>query len=330
MIAIFDARRFAGLEKLRQLNSVPVLIRYLSGSEIAIMTLTYARWPLQRSLAVSLCSTLLLARGVVGPTLALGQSQPEYHKIITLDQEVFAAEQVELISDQVGFQDHFSGRYFLLDTAEVVLIVYKNGQEKVLGNPDVARRYRAAAANPATFAQPEPSTTIEFSPAEQDYFARRALTKTRAFGEYLRIISDASVDELDQHSAVQEALKLFYDEERLVEVTSLRREEPTFYKINEYLSHIRALSYARVELLWNQVAYVNQIKKGEDGEYHGIITVEQIFKGYNRDDVLVYEDVTQKNIDIIVKPVQQIIDGQSVEKWDVFLSDIGVKNTSEL
>ena len=254
----------------------------------------------------------------------------DYHRIITLDKEIFAAEQVEIIHDKVGFQDYFNGRYFLLNLSDVVLIIYKNGLEKEIAPPDVAQQYRNELAEKTTFSRRAPSTTIELTDEEQAYFARRARAKTEAFGEYLRILSDASVDELDQHKAVQEALKLFYDDQRLVEVSSLHREQLSFYKIDDYLNHIRALSYARVELIWNQVAYVNQIRKGEDGEYHGIITVEQIFKGYNSDNLLVYQDVTQKNIDIVVKPLEQVIDGDTVSKWDVYLSDIGVKNTSEL
>ncbi|MEK6478374.1 hypothetical protein WJR50_12600 [Catalinimonas sp. 4WD22] len=255
-------------------------------------------------------------------------SGQNYHKIITLKKEIFAAEKVEIINNKIGFQDYFNGRYFLLEASEVALIIYKNGLHKMISDPIIANRCLAEIKDLNSFSSREPSTTIELTAEEQDYFARRALTKTRAFGEYLRILSDASMDELDQFDAVTEALKLFYDEERLVEVSSLNREELKFYKIGEYLNHIRALSYARVELLWNQVAYVNQIKKGDDGEYHGIITVEQIFKGYNSDNILVYQDVTQKNIDIVVKPLKQIIDGKEISKWDVFLSDIGVKSTS--
>ena len=277
------------------------------------------------AIAVSLLGLILL---VSSPTLA--RAQLDWHRIITIDKEVFAAEQVEIIHDKVGFQDYFNGRYFLLNLTDVALIIYKNGLEKEIAPPDVARRYRDELGGETTFSRREPSATIELTDEEQSYFARRARSKTEAFGEYLRILSDASVDELDQHKAVQEALQLFYDDERLVEVSSLRREQLSFYKIDDYLNHLRALSYARVELIWNQVAYVNQIRKGEDGEYHGIITVEQIFKGYNSDNLLVYQDVTQKNIDIVVKPLRQVIEGDTVSKWDVYLSDIGVKNTSEL
>jgi len=252
----------------------------------------------------------------------------QYHKIITLNKEIFAADKVEIISGKIGFQDSFNGRYFLLDTSEVALIIYKNGIQKMIADPEVARRCLRDIADLNDYTSREPAITLELSPEEQKYFERRATMKARTFGDYLRILSDASSDELLQNDAIKEAVKLFYDEDRMVEVSSVNRETVDLYKVEDYLKHIRALNYARVELLWNKIAYINQIKRGEDGEYHGVITVEQIFKGYDSDNQLIYQDVTQKNIDIIVKPLKQILNGKEVSKWDVFLSDIGVRSTT--
>lgn len=254
----------------------------------------------------------------------------ECHKIITLKREVFAAEKVEIINQKVGYQDFRSGRYFLLDVNEVALIIYKNGIHKVIADPLVANACLSEVKDLNTYTTRQPSTTIQLSEEEQDYFARRALTKTRAFGSYLSTITDERVDELYQDDAVRLALDLFYDEERMVEVSSLNGEKTVSFKISDYLEHLRMLTYAKVEMVWNQVAYVNQLRAGEDGEYRGIISVEQIFRGYNSDNIVVYQDITQKNIEIIVKPLKQIIDGEEISKWDVYLSDIGVKSTTEL
>ncbi|WPP49141.1 hypothetical protein [Catalinimonas niigatensis] len=260
----------------------------------------------------------------------LKNTENDFHKIITLKKEVFAAEKVEIINDKVGYQDHRSGRYFLLDISEVALIIYKNGIHKILAEPLIANQCLSEVKDLNAYSTRQPSTTIQLSNEEQDYFARRALTKTRAFGSYLSTITDERVDELYQDDAVKLALGLFYDENRMVEVSSLNGEEVESFKIADYLARLRMLTYAKVEMVWNQVAYVNQIRSGEDGEYRGIISVEQIFKGYNSDNVVIYQDITQKNIEIIVKPLKQIIDGEEISKWDVYLSDIGVKSTTEL
>lgn len=273
---------------------------------------------------------ILITSDTENKTRWLKNTENDFHKIITLKNEIFAAEKVEIINDKVGYQDYRSGRYFLLDLSEVALIIYKNGVHSILADPLLANQCLTKVKDLNIYSTRQPSTTIQLSKDEQDYFARRALTKTRAFGSYLSTITDERVDELYQDDAVKLALDLFYDDNRMVEVSSLNGEEVESFKIADYLNRLRMLTYARVEMVWNQVAYVNQIRSGEDGEYRGIISVEQIFKGYNSDDVVVYQDITQKNIEIIVKPLKQIIDGEEISKWDVYLSDIGVKSTTDL
>jgi hypothetical protein len=256
---------------------------------------------------------------------------PQYHKIITLNHEVFAAEKVENINkNKICFHDYFNGRYFVLDASEVGVILYKNGMHELVAAPDIARKCLEKIKDLKTYASRKPPSTIELSAEEQDYFSRRALKKTQAFSVYLSILSDSKADELDQDDAVKQAIRLFIDEERLVEVSSLNSDTARHYKIGQYLNHIRMLPYARVEILWNQIAYINQIKRGVDGNYYGLITVEQIFRGFNEENLVVYEDLTQKNLQVVVKPYSQVIEGKEIKKWDVFLSDIGVQNTSSL
>lgn len=253
----------------------------------------------------------------------------KYDKIITLKHEVFAAEKIDVINKKIAFQDFFNGRYSILDASEIAIILYKNGMHKMT-DPETARKCFEKIENLENYTSRTPASTIELSAEEQDYFSRRALKKTQAFSLCLSIISDSKADELDQDDAVKQALRLFIDEERLVEVTSLNSDSARYYKIGQYLNHIRMLPYARVELLWNQVAYINQIKRSTDGNYYGLITVEQIFRGFNEENLVIYEDLTRKNLQVVVKPYSQVIEGKEVEKWDVFLSDIGVQNTSSL
>ena len=254
----------------------------------------------------------------------------ETHKIFTLQNDIFAAEHIDLINNRICYQDFFSGRYFVLDKKDVALIVYTNGIHKMFAEPEKVAQSLQKIPSKHEYSERQPVSTIELTSEEQEYFSRRALKKTEAFSLYLGIISNHSEDELDQDDAIDQSLKLFVDEDRLVEVSSLNSEESEYYNIVEYLHQVRMMPYARVELLWNQIAYVNQIKRSEDGNYHGIITVEQVFRGFNEENVLIYEDMTEKNILVVIKPYSQVVDGIEIEKWDVFLSDIGVQSTSKL
>jgi hypothetical protein len=82
-----------------------------------------------------------------------------------------------------------------------------------------------------------------------------------------------------------------------------------------------------VEIEWTNVQYVSKLRKGPDGNYYGIITFEQTFKGYSGDNQLQYSDVTRKNIEVVLKTYNRNVEGKSVPTWDVFLSEIKVIST---
>lgn len=254
----------------------------------------------------------------------------DVHKLITRDGQIFPADYAEVLGNKVGFQDHYSGRYISLPCEQFVMIIYKTGIHKLLADPQDAARYLAGIKSINHFSRPETERTIELSPEEQQYFSTRALRKTEALSLYLTIISDKNADVLDQDKAIEEALRLFVDEDRLVEVSSLNREQNVTYKIEGYLNNLRMLPYTKIELLWNQIQYINKIRPGTDGNYYGTVTVEQVFRGYNKENEVVYEDFTVKAIEIVIKPYNMIVEGDSIPKLDVFLSDIGVKQTEQL
>ncbi len=254
----------------------------------------------------------------------------EVHKLITTQALVYAADHVDILGDKVGFQEYYSGRYVSLPREQFVMIIYKTGMHELLTDPQQAARYLANLRTLDHFSRPETERKVKLSDEEQQYFSKRALRKTEALSFYLKVISDKDADVLYQDNAIQEALKLFVDKDKLVEVSSLHREQNITYKIEEYLNNLRMLPYQKIELLWNQIQYINQIKQGPDGNYYGTITVEQVFRAYDKDNKVTYEDFTVKAIEIIIKPFNMIVDGDSIPKWDVFLSNIGVKQTEQL
>jgi len=159
-------------------------------------------------------------------------------------------------------------------------------------------------------------------------FEEIALEKARDLGTYIEIISDKDSRSSDVSEATELAVGLFLDEYQRVQVSSLHRTEVQSFPIREYLDRIGLLSYRKVELEWFDVHQVSDIKLGTDGKYHGVITVYQRFKGYTNDEV-VYEDVTEKNIEVILDKISKNVGGTIVNNWDVFLGDINVIETRE-
>jgi len=160
-------------------------------------------------------------------------------------------------------------------------------------------------------------------------FEQIALEKAKDLGAYIEIISDRSSAPQDVDNSVELAISLFLDEYQTVQVSSVNRSMVQSYRIRKYLGRLRLLPYRKVEIEWFDVHQVSDIKLGTDGRYHGVITVYQRFKGYTGDQIS-YEDVTEKNIEIILDKISKNVGGTIVNNWDVFLGDLNVIETKRL
>jgi len=74
---------------------------------------------------------------------------------------------------------------------------------------------------------------------------------------------------------------------------------------------------------------VSDLKPGPDGNFYGVVSFEQVFRGY-RDGKLVYSDITRKNATVVLKTYQKSVEGTTRSIWDVLLSDVGVISTKSL
>ena len=175
----------------------------------------------------------------------------------------------------------------------------------------------------------EAKSTLELDGIDYDLYSKKALKKTEDLGLYIGLITNKTTDMMDKKDAIDLAVQLFINEEAKVEVSSVTNSnEKRQYPIRKYLDRIRLLQYDKVEVKWRNISYVSKLRKGVDGNYYGVITVQQVFRGY-KDGMIVYQDVTQKDLEVILTTYEKQVDGVTETKWDVFLSDIGVTETKE-
>lgn len=175
-------------------------------------------------------------------------------------------------------------------------------------------------------APPALEKEMELSDADYEEYAAKAINKAEYLGHYLDLLCNNELDTYDKEQAIESALKLFVHDSTLVQVSSVTQDETVTYKINEYLKHLTLLDYDKVELLWRNVQYVTKFRLAPDGNYYGTITVEQLFQGF-KDGKPMYEDVTQKDIEIVLGNFKREESGTTEYVWDVLLSDIGVEET---
>lgn len=159
-----------------------------------------------------------------------------------------------------------------------------------------------------------------------DEFSDKALQKIEDFTAFISIVASKETFPESANQAIELAIELFVDENVLVEVSTKGYNEVIKRKIRDYLNRLKLLKYDKVEIKWADINYVSNFRKGPDGNYYGSITVKQTFQGY-KDNQVVYSDVTQKDVEIVIKGMEKSIQGQKAMVWDVLLSDIGVLDT---
>lgn len=173
--------------------------------------------------------------------------------------------------------------------------------------------------------EPEGGCAICEKSAED--YQLEGLQKVKSLNEYISVILSNSRDESMLgvvNTAVEEAMKLFVNDQSMVQVLGQMTRS---FGIRDYLDRIKSYHYGKVEITWTEIGYTSQLKKGTDGNFYGVITITQKFTGYAEDGVTpVYYDVTEKDIEIVLKTYKQAERGRIEVACEIFLNDIGVKD----
>jgi hypothetical protein len=153
-----------------------------------------------------------------------------------------------------------------------------------------------------------------------------ALEKVKDLSKYISIIGKKDTPFSESKRVMDRAEELFAADSEMG-VSSLSREEISYYKVREYFERLMALNYDKVNIKWYDIHYVSDLEMQPDGTYVGVITVYQRFEGSSKDG-MTYKDTTKKDITIYVKKKETQIAGRTIEFWDVLLGDIRVTETS--
>ncbi|TDQ09434.1 hypothetical protein [Pedobacter metabolipauper] len=162
-------------------------------------------------------------------------------------------------------------------------------------------------------------------------FSKKALQKTGEFSNYLQIITAVNTTRERAAKSIDMACGLFSTEESRVEVSNTKTTVKNKYKIRDYLTRLQFKTgqYDKIVIEYADINYASDFKKGTDGNYYAIVTFVQKFMGFV-DGTVVYGDITKRNLTIVVKAYEKVVDGQAQQGWDVFLADMGVVETKKL
>ncbi|HEX9508973.1 MAG TPA: hypothetical protein VF939_00725 [Puia sp.] len=247
-----------------------------------------------------------------------------------------------------------------VDKKTLVAIIYRNGQSMIYGPTDQAAvlfgtfQQESIQSPPPTPSITVPAVTTTTTPdtaavaqppaadsakalnfatlapnVPKKEFEDKAEKKTTQFTEYLKILCDKTANYEEINKAIGQAITLFVNEGAMIETSSNNRNTVSRMKIRDYLNKVKRIQYDKIEIEWTHVQYVSDLKPGPDGNFYGVVSFEQEFRGY-RDGKLVYSDITRKNATVVLKTYQKSLEGTTRSIWDVLLSDIGVISTKSL
>ncbi|HAM85390.1 MAG TPA: hypothetical protein DFK15_01940 [Butyricimonas sp.] len=157
-------------------------------------------------------------------------------------------------------------------------------------------------------------------------FKKQAINKIQSLQNYLEVLvkSDQNTSKTAKNAAVENAVRLFSDENRIVEVNSISRPKPRKLKVRQYLVRIAFLSekvYDKVTIRFYDVFFISNFKKRPDGKYEAVVSMSQKFTGEGDRP---YSDVVQKNIQIILVPIQK----PEGTYYEVKLGDISITDNN--
>lgn len=136
---------------------------------------------------------------------------------------------------------------------------------------------------------------------------QEAQRKVDFLGKYIKQIAskDPDVSRDQKRSAINQALKLFLDEKRIIEVSSKTTGKITSYVVQDYLEHLILLPYTDIEVKWSNIYFAKDLIKVSDNPliYEGTVSVVQTFKGCYTEGQSCYQDISYKNIIIRVEAV---------------------------
>ncbi len=262
-------------------------------------------------------------------------ADPAVHQIITHQPQVLRAQRVDISEATVNYQNAIDYQSNQLDKREVCLILYQDGTHQMFAPvaevvaalqkviPVLDKQYNMGEGH---FVKDNPASYMDLTEEEISFFREKALQKARDLGRYLNLISNRNETEEQKRYAIKAALNLFAYDSSQVEVSSVHRKIKQRFFIREYLERLRFLPYDKVELVWIKAQMVSRFRKGADGKYYGIITAQQLFRGF-LENKIAYQDVTEKNIEIVLDQYTVFDEGIKKQRWDVFLSDISVQQT---
>ncbi len=165
----------------------------------------------------------------------------------------------------------------------------------------------------------------------KEYFKKSVLNKVKRLEHYITLIANKSMDDNLRKSSISQAVELFEDENRVVQISSLANGKETIIDrpVRTYFDRLYAIKAEKVVITFYKVTQLTDVRLGPDDKYYATAYIFQDTKIYYKEanEVPDYTDVTEKAIDITIKPDTTIVGDKTVILYPAKLGNINVKET---
>lgn len=165
----------------------------------------------------------------------------------------------------------------------------------------------------------------------KDYFKKSVLNKVKRLEHYISLIANKSMDDNLRKSSISQAVELFEDEDKIVQISSLSngKEAVIDRPVRTYFDRLYAIKAEKVVITFYKVTQLTDVRLGPDNKYYATAYIFQDTKIYYKEasEVPDYTDVTEKAIDITIKPDTTLIGDKMVVLYPAKLGNINVKET---
>jgi hypothetical protein len=175
------------------------------------------------------------------------------------------------------------------------------------------------------------TTETELSEELKGYFKKSILSKVKRLEHYITLIANKTIDDNLRKSSIDQAVELFEDENKIVQISNLKNGKETISErpVRVYFDRLYAIKADRVDITFYQVTQLTDVRLGPDKKYYATAYIFQDTKIYydSSNDIPDYHDVTEKAIDISIKPDTTVVGDKTVVLYPAKLGNINVKET---
>jgi hypothetical protein len=191
---------------------------------------------------------------------------------------------------------------------------FKNNKAKsliVVVNPVVANGELPSDNSTQVFV-PDSAIIGKYLPfcSDKQALSEDVIAKIKRLGTYIEIVANQDRPESDKIGAKKLALSLFAHPDQCTIQT--QTDKTNTYTATKYFDMLLILPYKKVVIEWYNIAFVEDLQQGNDGNYYGTAIITQKFVGYKGDSKIPDTKTIDKKINVVVEIIKSPNPAQTI------------------